>query len=169
FVFIPIILLLGAVGLVLSLLGRYAARAIVLDDRPVLDSFRAGWHLLRTNVAPTILYAIFLAVIGLIAGVAIGFVILFLALLMGVPIFFLLSTRGFPLLLSIVFLILFALIISLAGALLYGPILAYIETAWTLAWRYLTGDGRLTTEGRPLGPTTNGYPLIRAISVRSHN
>jgi hypothetical protein len=144
-IFIPIVLLLVVAGLVLNLIGNYAAREIVLDDRPVMASFRSGWRLLRNNVAATIVFAILLAVIGIIAGLAIGFVILFVALLMGVPMFLLLNSWGFPMIQTVALVVILGLTLAIVGSILFGPVLAYVETAWTLAWRHLTGDAPATT------------------------
>ncbi len=138
---LPIFLLIALGAWLFSLVGNFAVRAIVLEGRPVLAAVEEGWNLFRANVRATILFAILLGVIGLLIGMVVGFATLFLALLLGVPLFFLLAAQQFPLFLTVGAVVAGGVVVGALSALLNGPLLAYFETAWTLAWQHLKGVG----------------------------
>lgn len=138
-VLIPLILCLVLFTWVLELIGHYAVREVVLSDLGVLPAFRQGWRLFRNNLGPSILWGIILAVLGATLGFILGIAVFVLLLVMGLPLFLLLSSQAFPLELTVVSVILLALVIGLISSVLYGPLLAYVETVWTLVWEHLTG------------------------------
>ncbi len=137
---LPVALVLALITILLNLIAHYAARAVVLDGQPLGAALRQGWDLFRHNVAATIVLAVMLGVIGGVAGLLIGFVIVFLALLLGVPLALLLASQSFPLLPTLLSGGVVLLLLMLTAALLNGPLLAFYETAWTLAWEHLRGS-----------------------------
>jgi hypothetical protein len=129
------------VSLVLHLLGNYAARSIVLEGQPVLAAVSQGWRLLRSHPGETFIFALLLWIIGIGAGILVAVVITVMALVIGVPIFLVLMVTEFPRLLLFLLAVPAVLLLILFSALVQGPVQAYFETAWTLAWRHLTRPG----------------------------
>lgn len=96
-ILIPI-LLLGI--FVTSITVAMAERFIVIEDRPVFDSISDGYNLWRTNLGTSIVYSLMYVGIGIAVGlatlvimlftvipfVAIGFVNLWMGILIGVPV-----------------------------------------------------------------------------------
>lgn len=92
----------------LGLLSTLADRACVLENRRVIDSYRRGWEMLRTNIGSALL----LALLHLIAGSVIG------------------AALALPGMLSILCLAVVPLL-----WIVYGIEKAFFVTLWTLAWR----------------------------------
>ena len=104
------------------------------------ESIGSGWGLLRSNLVDTVVYSIMLGVINILLGLLVGVVVLLIGLLVGVPLFLLLAAIEFPMLLTVLSAAVVVLALVVAGAGLSGPLLAYYETAWTLAWQHLSGE-----------------------------
>jgi hypothetical protein len=136
--FVCLALLAVLVSLVLHLLGNYAARSIVLEHQPVLAAVSQGWRLLRAHPGETFIFALLLWVIGIGVGILVAVVITVMALVIGVPIFLVLLATEFPRLLLFLLAVPAVLLLLIFSALVQGPVQAYFETAWTLAWRHLT-------------------------------
>jgi hypothetical protein len=99
----------------------------MLEDMPVLASYRRGWGVLSANLGPAVILFVIQLAIGL--GLAI---VLFL-----------------PGIIMILCCILWPLFL-----LIQGTISAYFSTMWTLAWREWTGlghKGDLTHGTAPAG------------------
>jgi len=101
----------------------------VLEDLGMLDGFKRGWQLVKTNAAPTILMSLILGIGGGIIGVivALPIIVAFIPVLAG------LGTLRQSLT---------PVYISLACCAVYLPVLiflngvltAYIQSAWTLTF-----------------------------------
>lgn len=134
---VPVLLLLQW-GLELT--GNYAARAIVLEGQPVRAAIGRGWQLLRHNMADTLVFSIILGVVGMLVGFLFAFAFLLLGAMLFIP-FYLFLSAGEPSLMMIALIgVPLVLLLILLGAMLQGPLVAYFETAWTLAWQHLRGD-----------------------------
>lgn len=119
--------LLIPIAVILNLLRTFADRACMLEDMPVLASYRRGWGVLSANLGPAVILFVIQLAIGL--GLAI---VLFL-----------------PGIIMILCCILWPLFLLIQGA-----ISAYFSTMWTLAWREWTGlghKGDLTPGTAPAG------------------
>jgi hypothetical protein len=129
---LPVFCLLIPIGWILSIIIEQAQAAIVLEDLGMLDGFKRGWEIVKTNAIPTILMSLILGIGSFIIGlfVAIPLLLAFIPALMSMNIL-----RG-----SFV-----PLYISLACCALYMPVLiffkgilaAYIQSAWTLTFMQL--------------------------------
>jgi hypothetical protein len=129
---IPILCILIPIGWVLSLIIEQAQPAIVLEDLSMLEGFKRGWNILKSNPGPMIVMALILGVGSLIIGVIIALpvILAFIPLLMGVG-----TLRQS----------LIPLYISLACCAVYMPVLiffngvltAYIQSAWALTYMRL--------------------------------
>ncbi len=125
-------------GWILSLIRNYAARSIVLEGRPVMEAFGRGWRLFRESLADTMVFSIMLGVIGIILGFILGLLLLVVVLVLGVPFFVFWASQEFALMTGLLLGIPVVLLIIILSSVLYGPVVAFFETAWTVTWRYLT-------------------------------
>jgi hypothetical protein len=129
---IPILCLLVPISWAVSLIVEQAQPAIVLEDLGMLDGFKRGWQIVRSNVVPMIIMALILGIGGAIVGVivAMPLVIAFVPIIVGMD-----SLRES----------LTPLYIALACCLAYMPVLiffngiltAYIQSAWALTYMKL--------------------------------
>ncbi|MDW8352792.1 MAG: hypothetical protein RML99_12855 [Anaerolineae bacterium] len=134
--------ILGCIGLlytiIASALQTFGERAIVLENKGVVDGIGRGWEVLRSNLGNIILLALLLFVINLIVGFVISIVsgLLFaptlIAALVGAGSK---GGGGSALALSIITL----LLVTIIGAIIAALFAAFSSTVWTLAYRQFTG------------------------------
>jgi hypothetical protein len=126
---IPLICVLVPLSWVVALILEQAQAAIVIEDIGMLEGFKRGWQILKTNVGPMLIMAIILGVGSLILGLIIAVPLL----LAFIPVFVKMETLRESLT---------PLYISLACCAVYLPVLiffngvmtAYIQSAWTLTY-----------------------------------
>ncbi len=134
---VPLILLLVAVGIVFSVWLHLARRAVVLEDRGVLDGLVRGWDVLRGNLGDVALLVVISFGVALAWGILSLLILLpLLALFLGPGLALLLVARRFVLGFVVLLLGLFGL--GLLMAVPGGYLSAFQETYWTLAYRELT-------------------------------
>lgn len=149
-------ILLGAASWIVGLIQNYAVRAVVLEGQAVGASIRAGWALFKGNVVDTLIFSIMLGVIGLVVGGLTGVLLFVVVLMGGIPLGLFLASQDFPLTLTLVLGIPALLLLGILASLLQGPLLAFFETAWTLAWQYLTNpQSEAVAPERPVPPTVS--------------
>lgn len=129
---LPIICILIPIGWVLSIIIEQAQAAIVLEDLSMVDGFKRGWQIAKSNVGPVVVMALILGIGGGIIGVilAIPVVIAFVPVIIGMG-----TLRES----------LTPLYIALACCFAYMPVLillngvltAYIQSAWALTFMKL--------------------------------
>lgn len=129
---LPVFCLLIPISWILSIIIEQAQAAIVLEDLGILDGFKRGWQIVKTNAMPTILMSLILGVGSFIVImiVAIPLMLAFIPVIMSMSI---LRESLVP------------LYISLACCAFYMPVLilfngivtAYIQSAWTLTFMQL--------------------------------
>lgn len=138
-----LILLLIPVIIFLGVLQTLAHRACVLDDRPVFDSIRSGYRLIRTRFGDVALVWLIRLAIGIGVSLAMLLVVL---LVIGIPIalMFVNVFVGVLLLIPGGFVILF----------LSGVVEAFTSAAWTLAYKDMTAPAVLPAAAAPAVPAT---------------
>lgn len=136
---IPLLCLLVPLGIAVGLYSELTQVAAVVDDLPVLESFRRAWDVLRDNIGAIIVMALILIIGG---GV--------LSFLLALPIFFVAvpAITGFLIgtdvaiggglgLAALCFVIYLPVLILLSGILQ-----TFITGSWTITYRRLAGmDG----------------------------
>ncbi|GAB4503776.1 MAG: hypothetical protein Fur0043_07680 [Anaerolineales bacterium] len=131
---LPLICLLVPVFWAVSLIVEQANRAIVLEDRSILDGFKRGWEILKGHPGPLIVMSLILFGISFVAGLVIALPILITVL----PAIFSLAMnegRSFtPLYFAIGVICLYAPV----SWLLNGILNTFVHSAWTLTWLRLT-------------------------------
>jgi hypothetical protein len=126
---LPLICLLIPVGWIVSVILEQAQPAIVIENLGMLDGFKRGWEIVKTNA----LNFFILALIVLVGGGIIGFVIAIPAVLAVIPLIIGAETLHESLT---------PVYIALACCALYLPIIlflnglltAYIQSIWTLTY-----------------------------------
>ncbi len=129
---IPILCLLIPIGWAVSVIIEQAQAAIVLEDLSLVDGFKRGWQIVKSNAGPIIVMALILAFGGGLIGVLVSLplIIAVVPLVIGMS-----SLRES----------LTPLYIALACCLAYMPVLiflngiltAYIQSAWALTFMKL--------------------------------
>lgn len=130
---LPILCLLVPIGWVIAVIVEQAQVAIVLEDLSMLDGFKRGWEIVKTNPIPMVVMALILGIGGAIIGVivSIPLVLAILPVIIGMN-----SLRES----------MTPLYIALACCLAYMPVLilfngvltAYIQSAWALTYMKLS-------------------------------
>lgn len=102
----------GLLSFFLGIVAAFAVRAAMLEEKPVFDAYQRGWDVLREHLGQALL----LWLIQLGIGIALGLLLLVPGILMTLCCILL------PLLWAV-----------------NGAIVAFFQTAWTLAYREWTG------------------------------
>ncbi len=129
---LPIICLLIPIGWILSIVIEQAQAAIVLEDLSMLDGFKRGWEIVKTNAMPTIVMSLILGIGSAIIGVVIALPIIIAVVL------FIIGVGALQESLTPVY-------ITLACCAAYLPVLiffngvltAYIQSVWALTYMRL--------------------------------
>lgn len=131
---LPLICLLIPVGWAVGLILEQANRAIVLEDRSMLDGFKRGWEIVKGNVGPLVVMSLILFGISFVLGIAIALPIL-IAIFPAVIAFAVNEGQSFtPLYIAVGVICLYVPI----SWLLNGILNTFIQSAWTLTWLRLT-------------------------------
>jgi hypothetical protein len=129
---IPAGCLAWVIGIVLDVVGQLSIRALVLEEHGVLNSLRRGWNILTRNLGEVVILWLIFVVVNLVITVVLGVVFFIIILTMAIPIVVAVVMTPVVGLIGAVLAILFVIAL---GAVVRGPIEAYISTAWTLAYR----------------------------------
>jgi len=128
---LPLICLLVPVSLVVNLVVQQANAAIVLNDLGIMDGFRSGWDVVKSNVGPVIVMAIILGVIGF----AVGFVIALPLFIVLLPFFIgMINGNNSPFWIAGICCAVYLPILFV----LNGILTSFIQSAWTLTYMRLT-------------------------------
>jgi hypothetical protein len=121
--------------LIIGLFLTFGSRAIVLENRGVLNSFSRSWSVFRQNMGSTIVLAILMVVIGFVVSFIVGIpgAIIMLPLMMStMPA--MMSETG-PALGDYVLLGAAGIVIALIFGVVGGIVQVFFESLWTLAYR----------------------------------
>jgi hypothetical protein len=137
-VFLVCLCLLIPIGFVISLIVRQAERAIVLENLGVLPALSRGWDIFRNNLGPLILMALILAVISLVVGFVVAIPVL-LVVLPTTLVFMAGSMAGRgPNWNAMGLALACTCLLTPVLWLINGILMAYLESAWTLAYMQIT-------------------------------
>ena len=123
---------------ILSLVVIWSWQYIVLQDKKVIESWKAGFALLKNNLGANLVMWLLLFLVSLVAGIAFMVAIIIVVIpfvVLGVIGYMIASWAGVVAIAAAGVVLLFAL------SLLYSAILATFQSAtWTLMFREITGD-----------------------------
>lgn len=144
---------LGCVGLLYAIIATalrtFGERAIVLEQKGVVDAVSRGWEVFRSNLGNIILLALLMLVISIVFG----FVIAIVSGLLFVPalITAILSTssEGGTGAGSLALGGLTLVLVAIVAAVINAIFAAFSSAVWTLAYRQFTGAGGIAAEPTP--------------------
>lgn len=144
---------LGCIGLLYAIIAAalrtFGERAIVLEQKGVIDAVSRGWEVFRSNLGNIILLALLMLVVNIVVGFAIAIVsgLLFAPTLITAILSAgneggigagLLALRGLTLVL-----------VAIVAAIINAIFAAFSSAVWTLAYRQFTGAGGVAAEPTP--------------------
>ncbi len=139
FVFCLMLCLLIPLGIFLQLIQTFALRGTVIRNLGVLESIKHGWDVLRANVGEIIMLGILFTGIGIAASMAVGMIMLPLALLAMAPVMGLMFAGEEMSVLSGFWMVCAGLGMTIIGAILLSVFTAWRSAAFTLAYKQFTG------------------------------
>ena len=135
--FFPIIIIVGIVGIILTLLFTYSEFFIVIDDRGVIESITKSSVLVITHLEETLLLSILMLIISLRILIQIVFVLLIPIVV--ALIFYLIASTALPSVAFIVGGIIGILLLYLASY-LSSIIHVFAASVWTFTFLELTNE-----------------------------
>jgi len=136
FCLIPILCLLVPLGFVVTIILEQSNVAMVVENTGIMDAFKRGWRVCRENIGPVVVVALVL----LVGGGIIGFIIVLPVFLALLPIFAGVISNdetvltGMAVTTGVMLCCLVPVVIALQGVLN-----SYIGSVWTLTYLRLTG------------------------------
>ena len=130
-----VILLLG---IVISFISTQAERAIVLEDKSILDGFNRGWEVLTKNLGPILIIWLITAAIGFVAAIVIALPLLVVMVPLVIAFMANMNNLNFsftPWLVAFVCII--CAYIPIAWF-LNGVVMTYLQSVWTLTYIRIT-------------------------------
>jgi hypothetical protein len=134
-VFFCIIILLAVL---IGFISTQAERAIVLEDKSILDGFRRGWEVLTKNLGSILIIWLITVVIGIVAAIIIALPLL--AVLVPLVIAFAgnINNANFSITPWIIVLVCVLCIYALISWFANGILMTYLQSVWTLTYIRLT-------------------------------
>jgi membrane-anchored glycerophosphoryl diester phosphodiesterase (GDPDase) len=130
---IPLLCAMVPLIWIIALILEQAQPAIVLEDLGMLDGFKQGWQIVKSNVGPMIVMALILGVGSLIIGVIVALPIIIAV----VPL--VIGAGSFSESLTPVYIALACCAVYLPVLIFFNGVLtAYIQSVWTLTYLRLT-------------------------------
>jgi ABC-type multidrug transport system fused ATPase/permease subunit len=131
---LPLICLLIPIAIVVNIVIEQANRAIVLEDLGLVDGFKRGWEIARSNIGPILIMALILFGISFVLGIVIALPIIIIVF--PTVFAFILGEGGSftPLYLALACICLYAPV----SWLLNGILSTFTQSAWTLTYLRLT-------------------------------
>jgi hypothetical protein len=129
---IPILCLLVPIGWAVSIIIEQAQAAIVLEGLSMLDGFKRGWQIVKSNAGPVVVMSLILGIGGAVVSgiIAIPLIIAFIPVIVGMGS---LRESFTPLYIALTCCLAYAPVLMI----LNGIITAYIQSAWALTFMKL--------------------------------
>ncbi|BCX05522.1 MAG: hypothetical protein KatS3mg053_3460 [Candidatus Roseilinea sp.] len=141
---------LGCIGLIYAIIAAalqtFGERAIVLENKGVIDALSRGWEVFRSNLGNIILLALLMFVISFVVGIIISFIsgLLFAPTL--ISIIFGAGSEGGVGAGTLILGGLTFLVVVIISAIIYALFAAFSSAVWTLAYRQFTGTSGVVAE-----------------------
>jgi hypothetical protein len=144
---LPLMCVLIPVGWILSIVIEQAQAAIVLEDISMVDGFKRGWEIVKSNPMPTLVMSLILGIGSGVIGIVIAIPVLlaFIPTLLGMAA---LKESFTPLYISLACCALYMPVLIL----LNGVLTAYIQSAWALTYMKLSPPSKPEEPGTPAKP-----------------
>ncbi|HUI89728.1 MAG TPA: hypothetical protein VLX61_13505 [Anaerolineales bacterium] len=142
FILLPVLCVFCCVIFILAILVGFistqAERAIVLEDRSILDGFRRGWEVLTKNLGPILIIWLITIAIGFVAAIVISLPLLLVMVPLVIAFISAMNNLNFS---FTPWIVAFACIICAytpVSWLFNGIIMTYLQSVWTLTYIRIT-------------------------------
>jgi len=156
-IFLPVLCGLFCVIIILAILlgfiATQAERAIILEDKPILDGFKRGWEVLKKNLGPVLIVWLITTAIGLVAGLVIALPLLAVLLPLVVAFAANMNSANFSFTPWIVAFVCIACVYAPISWLANGIVMTYLQSVWTLTYIRITRPPQV--EQAPVVSPTN--------------
>ena len=130
-----VILLLG---IVVSFISTQAERAIVLEDKSILDGFKRGWEVLTKNLGPILIIWLISAAIGVVAAIVIALPLLVVMVPLVIAFVANMNNLNFSFTPWIVAFVCIICAYAPISWLANGIVMTYLQSVWTLTYLRIT-------------------------------
>jgi Protein of unknown function (DUF4013) len=140
-------------AIILGFISTQAERAIVLEDKSILDGFKRGWEVLTKNLGPILIIWLITVVIGIVAAIVIALPLLVVMVPLVIAFIANMNSLNFS---FTPWLVAFACIICAYVPIswfLNGVLMTYVQSAWTLTYIRITQPKQ--EEQTPVNSPTN--------------
>ena len=131
---IPLICGMVIYGVFAAILRVFGERAIMLEDRAMMDGLRTGWAVFRRNMSNAIVLGVLMWLIGIAVGIVFGILAVIVALPADIGAAVTANQSGLNAA-TIGLVTCAAGLIGVVAALVNGIVTAFSSTLWTLAYR----------------------------------
>ena len=134
-VFFCIIILLAVL---IGFISTQAERAIVLEDKSILDGFRRGWEVLTKNLGPILIIWLISAAIGVVAAIVIALPLLVVMVPLVIAFVANVNNLNFSFTPWLVAFVCIACAYAPISWFLNGVLTTYLQSVWTLTYLRIT-------------------------------
>jgi hypothetical protein len=141
-ILLPVLCLLLCVivilAIILGFISIQAERAIVLEDKSILEGFRRGWEVLTKNLGPILIIWLIMVVIGIVAAIVIALPLLIVLVPLVLAFIANMNNANFSFTPWIIAFICVICVYIPISWFLNGLVMAYVQSVWTLTYIRLT-------------------------------
>ena len=121
-------------GIVVSFISTQAERAIVLENKSILDGFKRGWEVLTKNLGPILIVWLITAVIGFVAAIVIALPLLVVLVPLVIAFMANINNATFSFTPWLVAFICIICAYTPISWLANGIVMTYLQSVWTLTY-----------------------------------
>ena len=140
-------------GIVIGFIVTQAERAIVLENKSVLDGFRRGWEVLTKNLGPILIIWLITAAIGFVAAIVIALPLLVVLVPLMIAFIANMNNLNFSFTPWIVAFVCIVCAYAPISWLVNGIVMTYLQSVWTLTYIRITQPKQ--EEQTPVASPTN--------------
>jgi hypothetical protein len=134
-VFLCVIVILA---IILGFISTQAERAIVLEDKSILDGFKRGWEVLTKNLGPILIIWLITAAIGVVAAIVIALPLLVVLIPLMVAFIANVNNLNFSFTPWLVAFVCIICAYAPISWLVNGIVMTYLQSVWTLTYLRIT-------------------------------
>jgi len=129
---------IAILGIILGFISTQAERAIVLENKSILDGFRRGWEVLTKNLGPILIIWLITVVIAFVAGIVIALPLLVVMVPLVIAFIANMNNLNFSFTPWIVAFVCIACAYAPISWLANGILMTYVQSVWTLTYIRIT-------------------------------
>ena len=125
-------------AIILGFISTQAERAIVLEDKSLLDGFKRGWEVLTKNLGPILIIWLITVVIGIVAAIVIALPLLVVLIPLIIAFMANMNNLNFSFTPWIVAFVCILCAYTPIAWLFNGIVMTYLQSVWTLTYLRIT-------------------------------